>query len=163
WLNQIEAEFVQQSVLQKRQNISWRWRIAGVVTLTISAAAIIAFIQWINAQKQLVSTIGSLTNTSQELFESNKEFDALLASLNAGTQKKRLAFGADDDLDIRIRDALQSAVLWVKEQNRLEGHLASVNSVSFSPNGQVLASGSADGMIKLWDVTTGKKTNILRG
>ncbi|QFS49590.1 caspase family protein [Nostoc sphaeroides] len=163
WLNQVETEFVQESVLQKRRNLSWQWRIAGAVTLIISVAAVIAFIQWINAQKQLVSTIGSLTNTSQELFESNKEFDALLTSLNAGTQKKRLTFRADDHLDIRIKDALQNAVLWVKEQNRLEGHLASANSVSFSPNRRVLASGSADGTIKLWDVTTGKNTNTLPG
>jgi WD40 repeat protein len=155
WLNELENKFVEKSVLQKRRNTSWWWRIAGAVTLTISIAAIIAFIQWINTQKQLVSTIGALTNNSQELFESNKEFDALLASLNAGTQKKRLAFGTDNDLDLRIKDAVQNAVHWAKEQNRLEGHQASVNSVSFSPNRQVLASGSEDRTIGIWDVATG--------
>lgn len=36
----------------------------------------------------------------------------------------------------------------------LAGHAWSVNSVAFSPDGQTLASGSADDTIKLWDVAT---------
>ena len=40
----------------------------------------------------------------------------------------------------------------------LEGHTDEVFSVSFSPDGTTLASGSADGTIKLWDVAT--KTDI---
>ena len=36
WLNQVESEFVQQSVWQKRHNNSWRWRIAIAVILGLS-------------------------------------------------------------------------------------------------------------------------------
>ncbi|MBD2342087.1 caspase family protein [Calothrix sp. FACHB-156] len=161
WLNQLETEFVQKSLLQKRQNHSWRWRIAQGVILTISAAAVIAFIQWINAQKQLVSTIGALTNGSQELFDSNKEFDALLTSINAAKQVKQAAFGVNSDMQFQVKVALQNAVLWVKERNRLEGHKAEVHSVSFSPDGRLLASASADKNIKLWDATTGKQIKTL--
>ncbi|BAY29078.1 WD-40 repeat-containing protein [Nostoc carneum NIES-2107] len=163
WFNQLETEFVQKSLLQKRQNHSWRWRIAQGVILTISAAAVIAFIQWINAQKQLVSTIGALTNGSQELFDSNKEFDALLTSINAGKQVKQEAFGVNSDMQFQVKVALQNAVLWVKERNRLEGHKAEVYSVSLSPDGQLLASASADKNIKLWDATTGKQIKTFNG
>ena len=166
WFNQIETEFLEKSVLQKRKKNSWQWRIAEAVTLIISIAAFIAFMQWINAQKQLASTIGALTNNSQELFEPNKgraEFDALLASLNAGKNFKQLAFGATPDLQMRIQDTLQNPVLWVKEQNRLEGHRTSVNSVSFSPNRLLLASASSDNTIGIWDVATGKKIQTLTG
>ena len=43
-------------------------------------------------------------------------------------------------------------------QDTLEGHTGSVLSVSFSPDGTTLASGSGDGTVKLWDVET--HTNI---
>ena len=39
----------------------------------------------------------------------------------------------------------------------LDGHEEQVNSVAFSPNGQILASGSKDGNVKLWDVNSGKE------
>lgn len=38
---------------------------------------------------------------------------------------------------------------------RFEGHTGAVNSVSFSPDGQLFISGSADHTVMLWDVTTG--------
>ena len=40
---------------------------------------------------------------------------------------------------------------------------ALVTSVSFSPGGKILASGSADNTIKLWDVSTGKELRTLWG
>ena len=45
----------------------------------------------------------------------------------------------------------------------LEGHTDSVGSVAFSPNGQILASGSSDRTIRLWDVTTRKTIRTLKG
>ena len=42
-----------------------------------------------------------------------------------------------------------------------EGHTGPVNSVAFSPDGQVLASGSSDGTIGLWDAATGSHIRVL--
>jgi WD40 repeat protein len=43
-----------------------------------------------------------------------------------------------------------------KKRIRLADHEASVTSVSFSPNGKLLVSGSDDGTAKLWDVASGR-------
>ncbi|WP_413174371.1 protein kinase domain-containing protein [Anabaena azotica] len=48
-------------------------------------------------------------------------------------------------------------------EKTLSGHSQSVISVAYSPNGQTLASGSADDTIKLWDVTTGNLLQTLSG
>src|SRR5438067_2900 len=41
------------------------------------------------------------------------------------------------------------------------GHSNSVNSVAFSPDGKILASGSVYNTVKLWDVTTGAELRTL--
>jgi WD40 repeat protein len=45
----------------------------------------------------------------------------------------------------------------------LLGHTQEVQSVAFSPDGQTLASGSTDGTVKLWQVSTGKALRTLSG
>jgi hypothetical protein len=45
----------------------------------------------------------------------------------------------------------------------LEGHAEDVKSVAFSADGQILASASTDGVLKLWDPKTGKERATLKG
>jgi WD40 repeat protein len=49
------------------------------------------------------------------------------------------------------------------EQATLKGHEDFVYSVAFMPDGRLLASGSRDGMVKLWDVQTKKEVATLGG
>jgi WD40 repeat protein/serine/threonine protein kinase len=49
------------------------------------------------------------------------------------------------------------------EQSRLRGHSDAVTAVAFSPDGRLLASGSADRLVKLWNLITGKETLSLNG
>ena len=50
-----------------------------------------------------------------------------------------------------------------KDLHTLEGHMAIVWSVAFSPDGLTLASGSRDQTIRLWNVLTGRIRHILEG
>ena len=45
----------------------------------------------------------------------------------------------------------------------LTGHTDSVLSVAFSPDGKLLASGSDDNTVRIWDMATGQELQILTG
>jgi WD40 repeat protein len=45
----------------------------------------------------------------------------------------------------------------------LKGHSDIVNSVSFSPDGKRIVSGSDDDTLKVWDAQTGQQTLTLKG
>ncbi|MEH1872053.1 nSTAND1 domain-containing NTPase [Nostoc sp.] len=93
--------------------------------------------------------ISAIAAASEALFASNKEFDALLESLRAWRELKQ-ANGVQPDTRMRVVTALQQAVYGVTEANRLEGHADIVWGVAFSPDGQLLASGSRDQTVKIW-------------
>jgi WD40 repeat protein len=57
---------------------------------------------------------------------------------------------------VRIYDTAE-----FKEIAELKGHASGVVSLAFSPDGKLLASGSADRSVRLWDMTLGKEAAIL--
>ena len=63
-----------------------------------------------------------------------------------------------------LASADKTIILWdvkaQKQMARLEGHTSSVNSIHFSHDAKLLASGSADKTIILWDVKT--QTQVAR-
>lgn len=121
----------------------------------VSILAVGAFWQWQQAEIGRTSAeLSNLSTTSETLFASNQEFEALIESIRAGRQLKR-AFGVKPDTRMQVVLTLQQAVYGVRERNRLEGR-----RVSFSPDGKMLASVIDDGTIQLLSLD-GRKIRTL--
>ncbi|MEH1976679.1 MAG: caspase family protein [Nostoc sp.] len=150
WLNKLETEFVQQSVLQKRRNISWRWRIAIGVILGLSGLTLWALFS------QRSAKIGE-TSASRETAEAKLKqqgLDALVYSLRAGRSLQHpllQLFSPGEQLQNQVTGTLQEAVYSVRERIRMEEAKGTVRSF-LSPNNQLLASAGDDDTIRLWDL-----------
>jgi WD40 repeat protein/tetratricopeptide (TPR) repeat protein len=134
--------------------------VIGVLLLTSSTIAAVNFWWRAVGQKQLAvaqtqrAEISTLTAASEALYFSNNKFDAMMESLRAGKKWRQLEHSEEmdtlKDTEILISAALQQTVYGVKERNRLEGHGNVVWGLSFSPDGEIIASSSVDKTVKLW-------------
>jgi WD40 repeat protein len=95
-----------------------------------------------------ITEIEALISLSQALLLSHDQLGALVASVKGA--RKLLETEVPTDLKQRTVDRLREILWGIQECNRLEGHEATVFDVSFSPDGQIIASVAENGIVKLW-------------
>ncbi|MEA5506052.1 caspase family protein [Halotia wernerae UHCC 0503] len=130
----------------------------SILGLTAFGLAVLAYQQTQKAQLQEIQALNSL---SENFLLSNQQLEALLASVQAGKELQQIAPAIPIDVQTQTATILQQAVYGTQERNRLM-HNSWVTSVSFSPDGQMLASGGADNTIQLWS-DSGKLLATLNG
>ncbi|MDZ8264237.1 AAA-like domain-containing protein [Nostoc sp. ChiQUE01b] len=144
--NQILAQ-----AYQKAKRISL---LGGVI---FSISIIIAIVVSIYTQNQLQTTqetirINKASENALEQFNSN-QIDGLLSAMQASMNLKSLIKNNSSLAAYPTTSpvyALVKILSNISEKNQLERHQKPVRTVSFSPDGRLIASGSDDRTIKLW-------------
>ena len=159
----LELERQANQILTAAHRRAKRTIAVGFAVLILSLTG--AGIAW---QKQRETQIGSqlqrLGDSALRQFQFD-QIDALIAAMQAAGNLQHLVrdgrllqdYPATSPL-LTLQQILES----IQERNRLEGHEEAVTSVSFSPDGQRLATGSRDGTVKLWN-RQGKLLATLKG
>ncbi len=115
-------------------------------------------------QNLLESQINALSRFSLLLNDTGQKFDALVEAIRAQRLLQKQLNRVNPAIQNRVLIALQAAVYGqgFRERNRFTGHTSVVLGISFSPNGQIIASASWDNTIKLWSIE-GKELSTLTG
>lgn len=171
WLNQVEAEFVQQSVLRKRRNIRMRRRGAIAVILGLSSLTILTLIGQRNA---LIGQINASQEASEANLLANKGLDSLISSLQAIKDIKELDqkyfLWQNTELRNKVIGTLRSVIYTSREINQwteIERNQGVVTygkstTIAFNSQGQLfLAQRDKDGGIILRNLS--QNTSIMLG
>jgi WD40 repeat protein len=107
---------------------------------------------WRNAT---VGEINALLSKAQAQFGENRSsLDSLVSALKVEEKRKRsLWVKFDPKLKAEVLQVLQQSAYWVRESNRLENHSGYLQVVRFSPDGQLLATATYDGIVHLWNTS----------
>ncbi|MFN6008488.1 MAG: TIR domain-containing protein, partial [Paracoccaceae bacterium] len=114
-----------------------------------------------NSAKALLNQRLSLSALSEAELAAGHPAEAMILALAAWPRQ------AEPESDLsKLKHApfnLSSGLVSLKELERLEGHLGTVLTVAFSPDGLRLATGSLDSTARVWDLATGREVVRLEG
>ncbi|MEM6614258.1 MAG: AAA-like domain-containing protein, partial [Cyanobacteria bacterium P01_C01_bin.72] len=155
-LQEVEARLIKERQLAKLQRFFLRaMSLAFLATLGLSSA-----VYW-NYRQSKVKQVEAHIASAESLFKSDRYFDSVIEAIKA----KKVAATVnkiDSELKFKSSLALQQAVYNLAEKNTFSGHQDIVLGVGYSPNGRLIASGSSDTTIKIWQ-RNGKLLQTIEG
>lgn len=128
----------------------------GAGLVVACGLAIAAFSQYKLAEEKKreveQTQVMTLSETASATFANNNQLDALLAAIKANVQLNNMPWvSASSDTYQDAESTLRLLLELIVEDNRMEGHTDLIHNIRVSPDGQIIASTSADNTTRLWN------------
>jgi WD40 repeat protein len=158
--DKLEQEELSQKaeVARQKREIRITRGIAGGSLVAVVVSSGLGWMAWKQTRQAEINLADTLSASALSLVDKGKDLDAFILAIRAGKILQNQQISNPSGLN-----ALQEALNHRSEYNRLEGHQSSIWSVSRSPDGKTVASGSWDKTIKIWNLNTGKEIRTLQG
>jgi WD40 repeat protein len=141
---------VENARLRQEQEVSQlKTGLLLVVSTALAAALGLSFLTWRQYQRAKASEVSALAASSQGLFASDQQLDAMVAAVKAKRRLQGLV-RPDEAIQRQVNQVLNQAVFGTNEFNRFTGHDGVVLAVDVNPNGTIIATGGNDKTVKLW-------------
>ena len=158
-----EQEFITQSIQernrQRRRKLITLTSFSVFASIFVLVAGLAGLGWWRTFINEKNYRLIASSQSSEALFSSNKQFEALLESIRTGKQMKK-EFSVNPDTEIQVVLSLLQTVYGVKERNRFEGYNQQFIRSSFSSDGAAIAATNEDGSIRIWNLNGKEKTTI---
>ncbi len=150
------------SNVERKTKHQIRWGTVILSLFLIGAAVAITTLTIFARQSSQKLRLSVLNSSAKSLLSSNSRAKALIANLESGQLiNKKDSILLPEKLKIQTIDNLQQVI----NTSILEGHIGDIYNVSFSPDGQTIATASEDNTAKVWNLRNlhGEKPQTLRG
>ncbi len=153
WFNQIESEFVQRSVLRRRQKTSWQRRITAAVILGLSGLTFWALTNL--RQAKISQMLTSTESAGGNLQSDHLILEALVDSLSAGHALRHewllKLFPPKEQEQSQVIKTLRKAVYTVREYYKQDGFPGGVQSIFWKKKELLIVSTDNDGAVQIWN------------
>jgi len=159
----IEAGLAQREAWQRREKRRLRRAQVAAAALGVLgfAAAVLGGATYWQQRQASIGNVATLNASTRAMLESQRPLEAIVAALKAGQQLQEI-WHAPKPLQLETSAALQQALSGTQQVNRWVGHEGPVQAVVTSPGGDLAASASWDGTVRLWNAD-GSLARTLRG
>ncbi len=138
-----------------------KYRELGYLNQTVQNFIRVSWDIWIAEETEKEEQIlEALCMTAEVQWNQHQQLESLLTITRAGKRLQQILQTRPEVKPLNSQQVVtklqQTLCGRIQEKNRLEGHVAAVHTVNYSPNGKTLMSVSHDKTVKLWNVADGK-------